>query len=233
MGREAVVGAVVFNFRIDGMDCAEEVSLLKREVGPLVGGEDRLGFDILNGKMTVTVSDATRFDPNQIMSVVGRAGLRAEVWRETRDSRLVGGFWALHGRTLLTSASGILAATGFVAHAALSGGLRRALGLEGLGHTETVPALAKGLYALGILAGAWQVLSKAWHAALRLRPDMNLLMLVAVIGAACIGEWFEAATVAFLFAVSLLLESWSVGRARKAVAALMELTPVVAHVKSS
>ena len=76
------------------------------------------------------------------------------------------------------------------------------------------------LYTLGILAGAWHFLPKAFHAARRLRPDMNLLMAVAVVGAVAIGEWFEAATVAFLFAVSLALESWSIGRARHAIAAL-------------
>ena len=58
---------------------------------------------------------------------------------------------------------------------------------------------------------------------------MNLLMTVAVIGAVAIGEWFEAATVAFLFSLSLLLESWSVGRARRAIAALMDLAPPTAR----
>lgn len=28
-----------FEFRIRGMDCAEEVGVLRREIGPLVGGE--------------------------------------------------------------------------------------------------------------------------------------------------------------------------------------------------
>lgn len=46
-------------FKIHGMDCAEEVAVLKQAVGPLVGGEERLAFDILNGRMTVSgVTDA-------------------------------------------------------------------------------------------------------------------------------------------------------------------------------
>ena len=40
-------------FKVHGLDCAEEVAVLKREVGPLVGGADRLTSDVLNGRMTV------------------------------------------------------------------------------------------------------------------------------------------------------------------------------------
>ena len=71
---------------------------------------------------------------------------------------------------------------------------------------------------------------KAWSAARRLSPDMNLLMVVAVAGAIALGEFFEAATVAFFFALSLALESWSVGRARNAVSALLDLAPPTARV---
>nr|WP_238377697.1 HAD-IC family P-type ATPase [Francisella tularensis] len=50
-------------------------------------------------------------------------------------------------------------------------------------------------------------------------------MLIAIVGAIIIGQHFEAAIVSFLFAFSLLLESWSVSNARKAITKLMQLTP--------
>ena len=91
--------------------------------------------------------------------------------------------------------------------------------------------LARAFYAVGIIAGCGMVLPKAWRSLTSLRPDMNLLMTVAVFGAALIGEWSEGATVAFLFSLSLLLESWSVGRARNAIGKLMDLSPPMANLK--
>jgi Cd2+/Zn2+-exporting ATPase len=93
-----------------------------------------------------------------------------------------------------------------------------------------MPLAARALYLAAVVAGAWYVAPKGWRALLRLRPDMNLLMTIAVAGALIIGEFLEAATVAFLFAVSLALESWSVGRARRAIAALMSISPNTARV---
>ena len=78
----------------------------------------------------------------------------------------------------------------------------------------------QALFAVAILFGVWLVAPKAWSSARRLSPDMNLLMVVAVAGAIGLGEFFEAATVAFFFSLSLYLESWSVGRASNAVSAL-------------
>ena len=79
-----------------------------------------------------------------------------------------------------------------------------------------------------MVAGAWFVIPKAIASARRLRPDMNLLMAVAAIGAMALGDWFEAATVAFLFALALLLEHWSVERARRSIRALLDITPPTA-----
>lgn len=215
------------SFRIAGMDCAEEVTVLKRELGSLVGGEDRLSFDVLNRKMTVTPLDRS-VGADQIQRAVASTGMRADVWTETQESAAEATFWERRGRTLLTAASGVLLVLGFLAHLAYYG-VSEAFGLQGEG-AHSMPLAAKVLYGLSALSGAWFFFPKAWFAARSLRPDMNLLMVVAVAGAIGIGEWFEAATVAFLFAVSLALESWSVGRARRAIAALMELAPTMVRV---
>ena len=90
---------------------------------------------------------------------------------------------------------------------------------------KVVPAV------IAILASGWLILPKAIRALRHFSLDMNVLMSVAVTGAACIGEWTEAAAVVFLFALSELLEGFSVGRARKAIQSLLELAPETALVK--
>ena len=215
-------------FKIHGMDCAEEVAILKRAVGPLVGSADQLSFDVLSGKMVVESADAV--PDAKIFAAVRRTGMRAEPWAPTRsaDARAAA---TRSMRTWLTGTSGVLLAAGFVLHAWLAGGLSEAFGSEGLSAaTHDVPVPARIAYALSAIAGGWFIVPKAWNAVRALRPDMNLLMTLAVIGAIVIGEWFEAATVAFLFSLSLALESWSVGRARRAVEALLDLAPPTARV---
>lgn len=85
-------------------------------------------------------------------------------------------------------------------------------------------------YLFAILAGGWFVAPRAWASAKQFSFDMNLLMAIAVIGAIAIGQLSEAATVTFLFSVALLLESWSVDRARRAISALLDLSPTLARV---
>lgn len=221
----------LLQFKIHGMDCAEEVTILKREVGPVVGGEDRLSFDILHGRMTVEPAD-DGISSEVIIRAVTRTGMRAETWRGARQSA-VDGRRRRYGRTISTALSGLLVLAGFVIDVILAGGIGAAIGSEGLGVAHHVPLVSRALYLAAILSALGYVAPKAWRAAVSLRPDMNLLMTVAIVGAIGIGEWFEGSTVAFLFALSLALESWSVGRARRAIAALMELAPLVVRLKRS
>ena len=95
------------------------------------------------------------------------------------------------------------------------------------------PLLHTSCFALATLAGGMLVFPAAFKALKKLRLDMNVLMTVAVSGAWLVGEGAEGAAVVFLFALSELLESWSVGRARRAIAALLKLTPQTALVRGT
>ncbi|MBS0629892.1 MAG: cadmium-translocating P-type ATPase [Verrucomicrobia bacterium] len=85
-------------------------------------------------------------------------------------------------------------------------------------------------YLLAIVSGGWYVAPRAWASAKHLSFDMNLLMAIAVFGAIAIGQSSEGATVTFLFSVALMLESWSVERARRAISKLLDLSPTLARV---
>ncbi len=213
-------------FRVQGMDCADEVALLRNALSKLPGIED-IVFEILNGRMTVTYS-ADTVSPEGIISAVSQTGMTASVSGNSTkmESEAPDGAMSRH-RTWLTalSAAGLVAGTG--THV-LEHGWHDVF-MEGA--ESSVPWLAQIFYLFAIGLAVWPVIPKAWLALRHLRPDMNLLMTVAIVGALFIGEFLEAATVAFLFAVSLALESWSVGRARRSIAALMTLSPPTALVR--
>ncbi|MEN9403159.1 MAG: putative cadmium-transporting ATPase, partial [Verrucomicrobiota bacterium] len=114
----------------------------------------------------------------------------------------------------------LLASGGLVGAALLASGWK-----DG---SQTVVTLLAGA---GMLAGGWFLLPKAWRAIRRLRPDINLLVVIAAVGASIIGEWVEASAVVLLFGVAEWLEGWADRRARRATEALLELAPKIAVVK--
>ncbi|MGB1215206.1 MAG: heavy metal translocating P-type ATPase [Pikeienuella sp.] len=213
-------------FHVSGLDCAEEVSILNRVLGPEVGGIEYLAFDVINARMTV-IDGGKSIPAEKIIKLVSTTGMIAKPWNAEDASA----DQAAHLKTQkrFTAMSGGFWAAGFIYHI-VETGFGGAIGLFS-GHGESAMPMAEiGLFAVAILFGVWLVAPKAWSSARRLSPDMNLLMVVAVAGAIGLGEFFEAATVAFFFSLSLYLESWSVGRARNAVSALLDLAPPTARV---
>jgi Cd2+/Zn2+-exporting ATPase len=85
-------------------------------------------------------------------------------------------------------------------------------------------------YFVSAVAGGWFAVRSTLAALLRFRFDVNLLMILAAIGAAAIGYVFEAAMLMFLFSLSNTLEVYTMGRTRRALHALLKLRPARALV---
>jgi Zn2+/Cd2+-exporting ATPase len=196
-------------FRIEGMDCREEVTLIERRFKHLPGLE---GFsaDLMGQRLHVKY-DAAKLTASGIAGAVADAGMRA---------------WLEHEEPIASGESGRRTRTVTLA---LAGG---AFGVGLLADAVDAPALlATALFAVAVAAGVPLTARKAWQS-LRLRAlDINVLMLIAAAGAIMLGQWSEAAAVVFLFALAQALEVRTLERARLAVRALMELTPAEALVR--
>ena len=195
-------------FKVEGMDCHEEVAILERRLKRLSGLE-ALDADVIGQRLRIKY-DAAKLSTGSIAEAVAQTGMRA--WLEHEEPAPAA---ASAGRRLqLLIGSGIAFALGFVAslvHAPAS-----------LLWIPFVMSIALG----GVFTARRAVSSiRAGHL------DINVLMVIAVAGAMALGEWTEAASVVFLFAMAQLLEARAMDRARGAIRALMDLAPADAIVR--
>lgn len=191
-------------FEVDGMDCSEEVAAIERVLKP-IPGVFAVRAEIVSSK--VAVSHDGRVNRSELAAAINRSGVTV---RTSEDD--TNGQWL---RPTLVAVSGL--ATGI-------GLLLQWIGFGG----DWLPDAA---FLAAIVTGGALVLPKALRSLRTFSLDINVLMIVAVAGAVAIGEITEGAAVVFLFSLSELLESWSVGRARRAIQALMALTPDTALVR--
>jgi heavy metal translocating P-type ATPase len=119
----------------------------------------------------------------------------------------------LHTREILSS----LAGWAFVVAALVTS----ALGASGI---------ATILYAVGIVAAGFIFAREAVEGLRERKIGIELLMTVAIAGAAALGQWREAALVAGLYSISEALESYTIRRTRHAIRGLMALVPPTARV---
>ncbi|MCJ1903248.1 cation-translocating P-type ATPase [Paracoccus versutus] len=85
-------------------------------------------------------------------------------------------------------------------------------------------------YLAGGLPTGWRALSTLWRERVL---DIDLLMIAAAIAAAIVGAPFEGAVLLTLFSISTTLEERALGRARRAIEALMALRPETALRKTA
>jgi Zn2+/Cd2+-exporting ATPase len=194
-------------FRVEGMDCNEEVVILERRLKPLVGLE-ALSADLIGQRLHVKY-DAAKLTTSAMVDAVGETGMR--MWLEHEEPML--GRSALAWRWKL-----MLACAALLASAAV---------LEATGFGRA----AIPLYLTAVAAGIIYPLRRGLTAARARTLDINALMVIAVAGALVLGDWPEAATVVFLFAVAQWLEVRTMERARQAIRALIDLTPREALVR--
>ena len=192
-------------FRIEGMCCGEEASILRRRLQPLSGVEDVVA-DVIGQRLHVKY-DAAVVSTNAIVDAVAEIGMRA---------------WLEHEQPVTAPVDRVRS----VLLAVSATGLGLGLALSAIGASQwSVLALATAAVTGGISPAL-----RAWRSFRALELDINVLMVLAVIGAMVLGEWAEAATVVFLFAISQWLESRTMERAREAIRALIDLAPDQARI---
>ena len=99
---------------------------------------------------------------------------------------------------------------------------------ERLGITE--PALL-ALNLVSYIAGGFYGVRTAINSLREGEIDVDMLMVLAALGAAIIGLWHEGAVLLFLFSLSNVLQEYAFGRSRSAIRSLFTLYPEVAKVK--
>ncbi|MDX1531630.1 MAG: heavy metal translocating P-type ATPase, partial [Rhodothermales bacterium] len=103
-------------------------------------------------------------------------------------------------------------------------------GLVGEG-LDAPPALVGVGYGAAYVFGGWYGLRAGLEAVRHLTVDIDLLMILAALGALVIGAPFEGAMLLFLFSLSNVLQHVAIGRSRRAIQALMQLRPEAARVR--
>jgi Cd2+/Zn2+-exporting ATPase len=95
----------------------------------------------------------------------------------------------------------------------------------------TPPYLATALYALAYITGGYYGLKAGLESLQAKTIDVDLLMIMAAVGAALVGQPFEGAMLLFLFSLSNVLQDYALDRTRNAIRAMMELRPSQATVR--
>ncbi|RJP17891.1 MAG: cadmium-translocating P-type ATPase [Candidatus Abyssobacteria bacterium SURF_5] len=203
-------GEATDKFYVEGMDCPDESSIIERKLRSLDGVRN-VAFNLVSAEVTVSY-DSRALTHQQLLRAIRETGMAARPTGAPAKKEVPAG----HDQLVHTLAAGIFLAAGFI------------LSLLGVD-----PLAVTGFYLLGMLFGGYHIYRKAVYSARSFTFDMNVLMTIAVIGAAAINEWLEAATVVFLFSGAQYLEMHTMDRARNAIHSLMKLAPENALVRRS
>ena len=207
------------------MDCADEAALIRHALAK--PGIDSLNFDLVGRRVDVRF-DSRKISEAAILAAVAATGLAAHAHHA---GEVVGDDHHAHehhhdSAKWWAVASGIIFVIGWIVDGVNSDSWSEAVfGGHGdsLGHSHHPYAAVA--YGIAAFTGLWPTIPRALTSLRFARLDMHVLVCLSAIGAAAIGQWAEAAAVAFLFAIAHLMEAWSIDRARHAVSTLVGHEP--------
>jgi Zn2+/Cd2+-exporting ATPase len=203
------MGQARCTLKVEGLDCPAEEAPVRQALGS-VPGVGRLAFDLAHGTVEV------EYDPGLVEPL--------------SLARLVTEMTGLRTSVVTEAAAADSAPPNRLRWAALAAsGLALVAGLA-LGWRSSGLWASRAMYLAAVAAGGVELFPQALRSLRARRLDIHVLMSLAVIGALLLGQWDEAATVAFLFGLSEALEALSLERARRAVRALLEVAPETAEV---
>ncbi|MFC7064206.1 heavy metal translocating P-type ATPase [Halobacillus seohaensis] len=193
-------------YKIDGMDCGSCAATIEKHLSKNPNVKE-ISVNFSTGKMKVDHDTSQE----EIMKEVERSGFKAslETARRTQETSP-----EPKKRDMTTIISGSLLAIGFISS-----------------FTNLPDLLVTLLYAASIAVGGYKPVKSSFYAIKSGSLDMNVLMATAALGAALIGEWFEGATVVWLFALGNTLQNRSIERTRNSIRKLINLAPSEATVK--
>ena len=212
------------HLEIEGMDCPGCVATVQRAL-TRVPGVISANVALVTSAARVTV-DPSGPERDALKSAVEAVGYGvAEEGDDCRD-----GDHLSHGGPLWRDERFVTALSGILFFAGLAGQwthLRQGFGGQAVGGLLWADLLLLSAAAVGGI----RFLPAGIRALFRLSLDMNFLMSAAIIGAVCIGEYVEAAAIAFLFSVAELLEGYAIDRARRSIETLMSVAPDTATIR--
>lgn len=195
-------------YLIEGMDCAACANTIVNHLKTVPAVKDvRVNFS--TGKAQIEHDD----EADDIIKEVSKAGYTATLVTSSRQPAESRHHKGKNGPIIF---SGILIALGFIGS-----------------HTGIASYMTIVLYAIAMIVSGYKPAKSAYYGIKSRSLDMNVLMTVAALGAAVIGEWLEGATVVWLFALGVALQTRSIEQTRNSIRGLMDLAPSEAWVKEN
>ena len=192
--------------RIDGMDCPTCAAVIEHALQRLDGVlEASVSYAAERLRLEYDAQTTSRRAVTKRLAVLGYRVLetgRHASWLEE------------HRELLVSLAAGVLLLAGWL-----------------LGRAGASQWLSLGLILASYATAGASTVRDALQSLRARRFDIELLTVLAALGAAALGEWAEGALLLFLFSLGHALEHLALDRARNAIEALADLAPKTATVR--